>query len=156
MILLFLVALGLSGCSIYQVDKYQNEAFEYCLKKPDDSEYVPGKMVFAEFERNYYKDQYEKKLKELDEVYNKFIKTYKKNMESGSISQSETEIAIGTLNESQKNFQNFAEKYGSENSFIYMRSYPYNYYGALLDILNLRIKHLKIHIAQFDSDSQPK
>jgi hypothetical protein len=130
----------LAGCdSIKKSADYNFEAFEI-----SDKELVG--RTFAECENARYKGQYEKKKAELKKIYDEFTELYKKTQTA-----SNSDIAMERLQkiaEQESEFERFIESYAEKNAFLYCRSGYYHYYGALMDMLDLRIKHFKIHIGQ--------
>jgi hypothetical protein len=124
------VLLVLSGCdSPKESYGYNFEPFEIT-----DDEWV-GRRTFAECESGRYKEQYLKKKAELKNIYDRCARIPREEM---------AEIV-----KQERDFEKFIESYAEKNSALYCRSGYYHYYGALIDMIDLRIKHLKIHISQF-------
>lgn len=121
-----------------------NGKHQYTIQQVDinavSSRELAGK-TFAEYETSYYKDQYEKQKTELKRTFSQFLELYRKKVEKCKIKDDR----LQKMQELESNFENFIEFYAEQNADLYLRSYPYHHYGALIDMINMRIRHLKIH-----------
>jgi ankyrin repeat protein len=102
--------------------------------------------TFAEVETKRYKEEYERKMHELKCVFELFVDLYRSVFKDNKIAQDR----IKTMQKQEQDFENFIKAYAEKNTSLYLRSAWYNYYGALIDMINLRIKHLKMHLEQLD------
>jgi hypothetical protein len=126
-----------------------NGRHQYAIQQIDlntvsDKE-LAGK-TFSEYESSCYKDQYEKKKSELERTFDQFLELYKKKTEKNKIQDDH----LQKMQKLEQDFENFIESYAKQNADLYLRSYSYHYYGALIDMINMRIKHLKIHMEEFN------
>ncbi|MDR1235825.1 MAG: hypothetical protein LBJ96_02350 [Holosporaceae bacterium] len=102
--------------------------------------------TFAEYETSYYKDQYEKQKTELKRTFDQFLELYKKKIEKDKTNDDR----LQKMQKLEDDFKNFIESYAEQNADLYLRSYSYHHYGVLIDMINMRIKHLKIHMEEFN------
>jgi hypothetical protein len=130
-------------------NKILNKERQYAIHQLD-SKTISGikltEKTFSEYENFYYKNQYEKKKSKLKEVFAQFVQCYSKGSK-------DNQIVANRLQQMQKlecDFENFITLYAKQNADLYLRSYSYHYYGALIDMITARIKHLKIHIEEFN------
>jgi hypothetical protein len=118
-----------------------------CLKKDiDDSGFVAGKVTFAELERKSYESQYLQKLQEFDEICSKF-----KTQRAVTLVKADPVVLKATIkiiNEQSARFKAYIQEYGKNHASHYCRNYPYHYYGSMVDLLNLGIKHIRINLAE--------
>jgi ankyrin repeat protein len=102
--------------------------------------------TLAEKEHNYYKSQYLNKMNDLKCAFELFIELYKANFKNDKACQDR----IKKIQEQEQDFEKLFTSYAEKNASIYLRIYPYNYYGSLIDMIDLRIKHLNIHMEQLN------
>ncbi|MDR1207943.1 MAG: hypothetical protein LBJ89_01170 [Holosporales bacterium] len=127
----------------------QNEGgVEYNMKvvvlaAPDDE--LAGKTL-AEHEGEYYKKRYIEKKDELKKVYEQFLGTYKTAIKDNEV----LEKRLRGIQEQEDEFESFMGSYAKQNCELYGRSSLYHYYAALIDLIDLRIRHLKIHTKEFE------
>jgi hypothetical protein len=101
-------------------------------------------QTLAQYEGEYYKGRYVSKKAELKKVYEEFVVLYKKTY--GHEHPETTENRLQKIAAQEEDFERFIESYAEKNSCLYGRSWNYHYYGTLVDMIDLRIKHLRIHI----------
>ncbi|GHU16653.1 hypothetical protein FACS189472_02170 [Alphaproteobacteria bacterium] len=119
----------------------QNNVIEhqdYNLKTFDVSDDELVGHTFAELENKDYTKQYHEKKIDLKKAYDEFVK--RSGMGDAAVDQ-------------QKEFERFIESYAKKNQCMYLRSAWYHYCGALVDMIDLRIKHLKIYTAWYSGDT---
>jgi ankyrin repeat protein len=102
--------------------------------------------TLAEKEHNQYQCQYRIKMNELKCALALFIELYKAKFKNDKACQ----YRIKKIQEQEQDFEKLFASYAEKNASIYLRIYPYNYYGSLIDMVDLRIKHLKIHMEQLN------
>jgi hypothetical protein len=125
-----------------------HEIYSYALQPIDLKEITDTELAgktFAEVENERYREKYERKMYELKRVFGLFVEFYRTNFKNDRTTQDR----IKTIQKQEQDFENFIKSYAEKNASLYLRSVPYNYYGSLIDMIDLRIKHLKIHMEQF-------
>jgi hypothetical protein len=123
--------------------KHQYTIQQIDLDAVDDKE-LSGK-TFVEYEGSHYKDQYEKRKTELKRTFDQFLELYRKKVERDKIKDDR----LQKMQKLESDFENFMESYAEQNADLYLRPYHYHHYGALIDMINMRIRHLKIHMEEF-------
>jgi hypothetical protein len=113
------------------------------LVAPDDE--LTGKTL-AEHKGEYYKKRYIEKKDELKKVYEQFLVTYKTAIKDKEL----LEKRLRGIQEQEDEFESFMEFYAKQNCELYGRSSLYHYYATLIDLIDLRIRHLNIHMKEFE------
>jgi hypothetical protein len=134
------------GCAPLKMADTSSFLLEYDIKAVGDYDDKSTKYTFAECERKCYEAQYVKKKNELKDVYNEFVEKYQKVCRTDHPQLAEERLQ--KMAEQEYDFERFLNLYAEKNACLYCRSSAYHYYGSLIDMINLRIKHLKIHIDQ--------
>jgi ankyrin repeat protein len=123
------------------------EHHRYALQPVDPAKVTDAELAgktLAEIEHERYQEAYECKKYELKCAFELLMGFYRTNFKNGKIRQDR----IRNLQEQEQNFEKFIASYTEKNASLYLRDYPYNYYGTLIDMINLRIKHIMIHMVQ--------
>ncbi|GHU14359.1 hypothetical protein FACS189449_10940 [Alphaproteobacteria bacterium] len=124
--------LILGGCNSTKIEHklgYNFETFDI-----SDDELVGH--TFVELENKQYTKQYAEKKIELKKAYDEFVK------HSGMDAVDQ-----------QKEFERFIESYADKQPCLGCRAGSYHYYGHMIDMIDLRIKHLKIYTAWYSRDT---
>ncbi|MDR2598580.1 MAG: ankyrin repeat domain-containing protein [Holosporales bacterium] len=130
-----------NGAKLPQNYEHRN----YALRPIDPAQITDTELAgktLAEIEHERYKLEYARKKYELKCAVELLIESYRANFKNDKIKQSH----IKKIQEQEQNFENFITSYAEQNASLYLRSYPYHYYGTLTDMINLRIRHLVIHM----------
>jgi len=110
-----------------------------------DAKELAGKTS-AEYEASRYKNLYEKRKIELKRTFDQFVELCKKNAEKNTTHDDR----LQKMQKLESDFEKFMEDYAEKNADLYLRSHSYHHYGSLIDMINMRIKHLQIHIEEFN------
>lgn len=89
----------------------------------------------AEIEHECARLSFEEKRKEMETKVKKIVSFYEKSNRKGEAEK---------FTKSQNNFMYFLNKYGELYAFQFLRTYPYHFYGSMIDLINLRLSHLEI------------
>ena len=136
------LALCLLGCtstttkSTVKTDPLQYNFREFTIT---DEEWV-GKTTFADVEGKRYKKQYEEKMAGMRALYAGLIEAIRKSGRDHTY--------LKAMEEQQRDFERFMIAYGDKSRYGYMRSAYYHYLGSMVDLIDLRIKHIKIRMNQ--------
>jgi len=132
--------------------KYEFDASSLtrCIDEEEKLMNMKRTKTFAEIEGGCIKKAFLEKKVELDTLFQKIVLEKKQEIKKLMSNPEESErVKIFTkrveeLIENQRQFNIFVENYGKKCAEPYLRAYRYHYYGSMFDLLNLRIKHLKI------------
>lgn len=103
----------------------------------------------AQIENECQKIVFKAKQNEMDVLFQKIITSLIKMSKEGKIKGQQNKI-IDSLIETQKQFTSFVGLYAKKNAEQYLRTYSYHYFGAMFDLVNMRIKHLTMLVENFD------
>ncbi len=99
--------------------------------------------TYAQIEHECLEENYLEKQNELDILFQKTVSALKQMMKEGKQADVINK-RLANLVESQKLFIEFVINYGKVHAQHYLRAYPYHHYGVMFELLNTRIKHIKI------------
>lgn len=105
------------------------EGYQQCIK----TNYNEKNTTLAEVENTCAREIYLTQLKKLDAIIEK-IKS----------SDSFTDFQKKNIRYQNEDFLKFVEQYGQANADAFLRTNPYHKYGSMIDLINLKMKHLLI------------
>jgi hypothetical protein len=138
--LFVLGSLTLAGCQnsadlTYKANQNYDftEDFQHCIPKAVDGQ------TLGEQEHDCAEKIFDEKKEQMDSLFKEVEGLYRNRAEKSPWCSKDHNKLIT----SQNRFNKFIKNNSKLTNMAFARSYPYNYYGTMVDYINVRMKHLK-------------